>query len=124
LQTNVLDWEDQVALFKLAIARFGSVDIVVGIHLDIFVCQAYLHQVVNAGVLEKAGNFETIKLVDGLPTKPELKTIEINLIAAIYSAYVMFNTFVAFHVFPRQLHTLLFIIYEEIKLTIPSKRSS
>lgn len=71
LRTDACNWDDQVALFELAIAKFGSVDVVV----------------VNAGVYE-IGDFETVKIVDNLPVKPELKTIEVNLIASIYTTHL------------------------------------
>jgi hypothetical protein len=86
LRTDLGNWDDQVALFELAIAKFNSVDIVVRMYLQICVTQAYFYQVVNAGVRE-IGDFETVKLVDGLPVKPNLKTIEINLLTALHSAY-------------------------------------
>jgi len=66
----VLSWDEQVSLFELAIKTFGAVDVVV----------------VNAGVSE-IGNFEKVSVSNGRPVKPQLKTLEINLVAALYTAH-------------------------------------
>jgi len=71
MRTDVTNWDDQVALFELAMKKFDSVDVVV----------------VNAGVTE-IGQFETVEVVNGLPVKPTVKTIEINLIAAMYTTHL------------------------------------
>ncbi|TDL26316.1 NAD-binding protein [Rickenella mellea] len=64
---NVLEWDELVSLFQLAESKFGAVDVVVA----------------NAGVTE-AGHFTTIKLDEkGVPTKPNLKTLQINLISVV-----------------------------------------
>jgi hypothetical protein len=41
-------------------------------------------QVVNAGVTE-VSSFQTINLVNGKPVKPNLTTLDVNLIGAVYS---------------------------------------
>jgi len=69
---DVTKWDDQVALFEHAEATYGSVDIVVP----------------NAGVSE-IGRFTDVPLVDGKPSQPPItKTIEINLVAVTYTAYL------------------------------------
>ncbi|KAF8637310.1 hypothetical protein AX16_010839 [Volvariella volvacea WC 439] len=66
---NVVQWEDQVALFDLAISTFGVVDIVIP----------------NAGVSEM-GNFHRFnRTEDGKPAPPKLTTIQVNLIGVIYT---------------------------------------
>ncbi len=71
---DVLVFEQLVALFKLAIATYGTINIVVA----------------NAGVTE-VSQFGTINLVknpaDGElePKKPDLKTVEVNLISVMHS---------------------------------------
>lgn len=71
LRTDVLNWDNQVSLFELALKKFGSVDVVVA----------------SAGVTE-IGSFETLKLSNGLPVKPEVKTIEVNLLGTIYTTHL------------------------------------
>ncbi|KAH9048245.1 NAD(P)-binding protein [Lactarius hengduanensis] len=70
---NVVKWEDQVALFDLAIAEFGAVDIVIP----------------NAGILENTevchGN---VQFVDGKPVAPKLLTLEVNLIGLFYTVHL------------------------------------
>ncbi|KAG9220460.1 hypothetical protein CCMSSC00406_0003916 [Pleurotus cornucopiae] len=64
---DVTNWDDQVQLFELAIATYGAVDIVVP----------------NAGVTEGVP-FDAVKLVDGLPIKPKLTTLDVNLTGVVY----------------------------------------
>jgi len=70
---NVVKWEDQVALFELAMAKFGAVDIVIP----------------NAGILENTevcqGN---VQFVDGKPVAPKLLTLEVNLIGLFYTVHL------------------------------------
>ncbi|KAJ8696012.1 hypothetical protein PTI98_005914 [Pleurotus ostreatus] len=68
---DVTNWDDQVQLFELAIATYGAVDIVVP----------------NAGVTEGVP-FDAVKLVDGLPTKPKLTTLDVNLTGVVYSIHL------------------------------------
>ncbi|KAG6866412.1 hypothetical protein C0991_004697 [Blastosporella zonata] len=68
---DVTIWDDQVALFELAIAKFGVVDIVVP----------------NAGVAE-VGSFHQVVLKDGKPVKPDAKTIDVNLFGVIYTTHL------------------------------------
>ncbi|KAG6820819.1 hypothetical protein H0H93_011113 [Arthromyces matolae] len=68
---NVTIWDDQVALFELAIAKFGVVDIVVP----------------NAGVPE-LGQFQQVSFKDGKPLKPDTRTIDVNLFGLIYSTHL------------------------------------
>ncbi|KAI9446755.1 hypothetical protein H4582DRAFT_2108342 [Lactarius indigo] len=73
IRCNVVKWEDQVALFDLAIAEFGAVDIVIP----------------NAGILENTevchGN---VQFVDGKPVAPKLLTLEVNLIGLFYTVHL------------------------------------
>ncbi|KAF7983815.1 hypothetical protein HWV62_19063 [Athelia sp. TMB] len=71
LKCDVTSWEDQVALFELAMKQFGSVDVVVA----------------NAGVNEM-GEFLKPQEKDGKPVKPTFKTLDINLTGSLYTAYV------------------------------------
>ncbi|EIN12897.1 NAD(P)-binding protein [Punctularia strigosozonata HHB-11173 SS5] len=68
---DVSSWEDQTALFELAISTYGAVDIVIP----------------NAGVIEMGQYFVTSMSSgpDPRPLKPNLKTLEINLIAVLYT---------------------------------------
>ncbi|KAI0003397.1 hypothetical protein BJV74DRAFT_764510 [Russula compacta] len=72
IKCDVTQWGEQVALFELAIARSGAVDIVIP----------------NAGINESEdicwGN---LKFVDGKPAKPELLTLKVNLTAVLYSEW-------------------------------------
>jgi len=73
IKCDVTKWGEQVALFELAIERFGSVDIVIP----------------NAGINENEqvcwGN---MKLIDGKPAEPKLLTLEVNLTGVIYTAHL------------------------------------
>ncbi|KAH0588715.1 hypothetical protein H2248_004521 [Termitomyces sp. 'cryptogamus'] len=68
---NVTSWDDQIALFELAIAKFGVVDIVVP----------------NAGVTE-IGSFHTVSFKNGKPVKPDTRTIDVNLFGVIYTTHL------------------------------------
>lgn len=67
-------WDDQTALFALGFAAFGTIDIVLP----------------NAGVNE-IGRFDQRLEEDSAqdaPTKPNLKTVDIDLIAVLYTARI------------------------------------
>ncbi|KAF5355507.1 hypothetical protein D9758_006411 [Tetrapyrgos nigripes] len=69
---DVTNWEDLVALFDFAIEKFGCVDIVVA----------------NAGISE-VGRFLNVGLdTHGKPSKPNLKTLEVNLVGAMYTVHL------------------------------------
>ncbi|KAG6920143.1 hypothetical protein DXG01_004909 [Tephrocybe rancida] len=68
---NVTIWEDQIALFELAITKFGVVDVVVP----------------NAGVTE-LGSFHQVAFESGKPVKPDTRTIDVNLFGVIYSTHL------------------------------------
>ncbi|KZT43599.1 NAD(P)-binding protein [Sistotremastrum suecicum HHB10207 ss-3] len=68
---DVTKWDDQVALFELAISKFGKVNVVVP----------------NAGIGE-VGQFGVVTVVNGKPTKPDLRTTEINLIAVMQTVHL------------------------------------
>ncbi|KAH9958150.1 hypothetical protein BC827DRAFT_618906 [Russula dissimulans] len=71
---NVVNWDDQVALFELAFERFGAVDIVIP----------------NAGITEKAPDVCSGQLVvvNGKPVAPKLATLEVNLIGVFYTVHL------------------------------------
>jgi len=71
LKCNVTVWEDQVAMFELAASKYGVVDIVVP----------------NAGVSE-LGSFDTVRFSGGVPQKPDLRTIEVNLLGTLYTSHL------------------------------------
>jgi len=68
---DVTDWDDQISLFELAFAKFGSVDIVVA----------------NAGVAE-LGSFNKPQIANGNLRKPSLKTIEVNFMGVMYTTHI------------------------------------
>ena len=72
-QCDVTSWEQQLALFQFAMRTYSRIDIVVP----------------NAGVTE-LGAMTAVRAsaVNGVPTKPNLKTIEVNLIAVLYCAFI------------------------------------
>ncbi|RDB25510.1 5'-hydroxyaverantin dehydrogenase [Hypsizygus marmoreus] len=71
LKCNVTVYEDQIALFEVAMAMYGAVDVVIP----------------NAGVSE-SGTFDFVAFSDGKPVKPDLKTMDVNLVGAIYTAHL------------------------------------
>lgn len=92
---DVLNWDDQVALFELAVSRFGSVDIVVSssnaLSIKHFVTNLRCYsQIPNAGISEAGASLGDLKIVDGKPKEPVFKTLQINLIAVMYSQYNSF----------------------------------
>jgi NAD(P)-dependent dehydrogenase (short-subunit alcohol dehydrogenase family) len=81
---SVTRWEDQVTLFKEARKHTGSVDIVIA----------------NAGIAaEDELNISAQELDSEVPPKPELRTLNINLIGVFYT------TKLALHQFQRQHQT-------------------
>ncbi|THU96729.1 NAD-binding protein [Dendrothele bispora CBS 962.96] len=69
---DVTNWEDLIGLYDFAIEKFGSVDIVVA----------------NAGVSE-VGRFIQVDLDSrGKPVKPNLTTVNVNLVGAMYTAHL------------------------------------
>ncbi|GLB37816.1 putative enoyl-(Acyl carrier protein) reductase [Lyophyllum shimeji] len=71
MKCNVTVWDDQVAMFELALSKFGAVDVVVP----------------NAGVSE-LGQFTKVTFKDGKPVKPDTRTLDVNLTGVTYSAYL------------------------------------
>ncbi|KAI0261055.1 hypothetical protein BC834DRAFT_494233 [Gloeopeniophorella convolvens] len=70
---DVVNWDDQVALFELAVSRFGVVDVVIpnaGIADDEEVC--------SGGV----------KLTDGKLAKPKLLALQVNMNGVFYTAHL------------------------------------
>ncbi|KAF8518750.1 NAD(P)-binding protein [Gautieria morchelliformis] len=67
---DVTSWEQQLALFQFAMSTYSRIDIVVP----------------NAGVTE-LGRLTAVRAtaVNGVPTKPNLKTLEVNLTGVVYS---------------------------------------
>ncbi|KAG6873537.1 hypothetical protein C0995_014407 [Termitomyces sp. Mi166 len=75
---NVTVWDDQIALFELAIAKFGVVDIVM---------TGTTFKVPNAGVTE-IGSFHKVSFKNGKPVKPDTRTIDVNLFGVIYTTHL------------------------------------
>lgn len=71
VKCNVTVWDDQVAMFELAISKFGAVDVVVP----------------NAGVTE-LGQFATVTFKNGKPVKPDTRTLDVNLLGVTYTTYL------------------------------------
>jgi len=73
IKCDVTKWEEQVAMFELAITLFGTVDVVIP----------------NAGINESEeicmGN---LKFVQGRPVAPQLLTLNVNLIGVIYTTHL------------------------------------
>ncbi|KAG6880027.1 hypothetical protein C0992_007824 [Termitomyces sp. T32_za158] len=78
---NVTSWDDQIALFDLAIAKFGVVDIVSGGN------RVNFFKVPNAGVTE-IGSFHKVSFKNGKPVKPDTRTIDVNLFGVIYTTHL------------------------------------
>jgi len=70
IKCDVTKWNEQVALFDLAMERFGAVDVVIP----------------NAGINESEqvcwGN---LTFVGGKPAEPELLTLKVNMVGVLYS---------------------------------------
>ncbi|KAI0293436.1 hypothetical protein BC826DRAFT_383116 [Russula brevipes] len=73
IKCDVTKWNEQVALFDLAMERFGAVDVVIP----------------NAGINESEqvcwGN---LKFMDGKPAEPELLTLKVNMVGVLYTAHL------------------------------------
>ncbi|VDB86849.1 unnamed protein product [Peniophora sp. CBMAI 1063] len=70
---DVLNWENQVALFDLAISSFGSVDIVCAI----------------AGLTEIGNTAQgSLTFENGKPQPPPLKTLQVNLVGVFYTCHL------------------------------------
>ena len=67
---DVSSWEDQVRLFEVGQKRYGRIDVVLA----------------NAGISDTQQNFEELVSNPEGPLKPDLKTLEVNLIGPIYTA--------------------------------------
>ncbi|KAF8169418.1 NAD(P)-binding protein [Mycena galopus ATCC 62051] len=73
---NVLQWEDQIALFESAVSHFGSVDVVIP-------C---------AGVSEHGDTCSgVLDYKDGKPLPPDMSTLEINLFGAVHTVHLGLN---------------------------------
>lgn len=68
-QCDVRNWDDQVALFQAGFDAFGRVDIVIA----------------NAGIRETGGFMDVTQDENGLPTKPVMDTLDVNLTGVLYS---------------------------------------
>lgn len=74
LPCNVLEYDDLASLFQLALRKFGRIDIVIP----------------NAGVTE-IGEFTRVGF--GQPKKPNLKTLDVNLISVIHTTQLAHHYF-------------------------------
>lgn len=68
---NVVVWEDQLALFELAMLTYGAVDIVIP----------------NAGVADYSYDMVQVGK-DGKPVKPNLITMDVNLTGVLYTVHL------------------------------------
>ncbi|TFK44278.1 hypothetical protein BDQ12DRAFT_672693 [Crucibulum laeve] len=68
IKCNVTVFDEQVAMFDLAIAKYGAVDVVVP----------------NAGIAE-SGAIGTLQFKNGKPVKPNTATIDVNVIGVLYT---------------------------------------
>lgn len=91
IKCDVTEWDAQIDMFELAIKNYGSVDIVVP----------------NAGITD-VKPFGKINFENGRPVKPTLKTLEVNLIAVIYTAHLAFH-YLNVNKQPGDLKSLIFI---------------
>jgi NAD(P)-dependent dehydrogenase (short-subunit alcohol dehydrogenase family) len=72
VKCDVTSWDSQVAAFQAAVAKYGRVDIVIA----------------NAGITE-IGKFSFPEAdAKGVPVKPDLKTIDVNLIGVLYTSHL------------------------------------
>jgi NAD(P)-dependent dehydrogenase (short-subunit alcohol dehydrogenase family) len=69
VKVNVLNWKDQLALFKFAKAKYGHVDFVFA----------------NAGITENFNVFEDTLDEDGELAEPSSAVIDVNLKAVAFS---------------------------------------
>ncbi|KZV62661.1 NAD(P)-binding protein [Peniophora sp. CONT] len=70
---DVLNWDNQVALFDLALSSFGSVDIVCAI----------------AGLTETGNAAQgSLTFENGKPQPPQLKTLQVNLVGVFYTCHL------------------------------------
>ncbi|KAI9508066.1 hypothetical protein F5148DRAFT_1303878 [Russula earlei] len=71
---NVVNWDDQLALFELAFERYGAVDIVIP----------------NAGISENEHGVCSgeLTVVDGKPVAPKLATLGVNLTGVFYTVHL------------------------------------
>ncbi|KAJ8516603.1 hypothetical protein ONZ45_g6104 [Pleurotus djamor] len=76
LKCDVTQWSDQVALFEFAIQKYGSVDIVLP----------------NAGIAGPDA-LVNVTLKDGVPQKPALTTLDVNLTGVMYSIHLALHYF-------------------------------
>ncbi|TNY22238.1 hypothetical protein DMC30DRAFT_415242 [Rhodotorula diobovata] len=75
LATDVTSWESQVALFDHAVKTYGQVDVVVA----------------NAGIFESGSFLDDTVDTEGKLTKPDLGTIDINVVGTLYTARLAFH---------------------------------
>ncbi|PAV18792.1 NAD(P)-binding protein [Pyrrhoderma noxium] len=75
---NVVNYDDLVALFDLAIKSYGRIDVVIP----------------NAGVTERGHLTELQYDERGYPIKPSLKTLDINLISVTYATQLANHFFI------------------------------
>lgn len=70
-KADVSSWDEQAAAFEEVYKEFGSIDVVFA----------------NAGVSEIGEFLERSQDASAAPTKPNLKTIDIDLYGLLYSEY-------------------------------------
>lgn len=68
-ECDVRSWEEQVALFQAGFEAFGQIDIVIA----------------NAGIRETGGFLDVDEDENGLPEKPIMDTLAVNLSGALFT---------------------------------------
>ena len=77
---DVRSWDQQLTLFQIAMRTYNQLDIVIP----------------NAGVAE-IGRFGETSTSE-VPVKPDITTLEVNLIGVLYSAFEILNNYLHSHV--------------------------
>ncbi|KAK9460474.1 uncharacterized protein V1516DRAFT_664871 [Lipomyces oligophaga] len=72
VKTNVASWDSQAEMFAQAIAKFGKIDYVAA----------------NAGIDDKQLLYDDVPGPDDKPTRPNLITVEIDLIGVFYTVWL------------------------------------
>jgi hypothetical protein len=84
---NVTVWDDQVALFDLAVKTYGGVDIVVSLcsspSFIFIVNNTFYQQIANAGAMDTP--WLPVKQEDGKLGPPKVNTLDVNVTGTLYS---------------------------------------
>ncbi|KAE8406395.1 hypothetical protein BDV37DRAFT_270001 [Aspergillus pseudonomiae] len=72
VETDVRSYEDNLALFKYALSKYGRVD----------------HAIANAGTLEQKGWFDPRQDVNDIEVRPSTLTLDVNLVGALVFTHI------------------------------------